>query len=315
MDAVLIYNSNSGGIDGATPEELQEALHRAGYDPVYRATKNEQDLDEILTGLNEGLVVAAGGDGTVHAVGKRLINRGVPLSILPLGTANNIARALGVEGDPTEIIAGLKKPRKRYFDMGRAKFPWGEEYFLEAMGFGFYADTLATYEPEQGKSILRGATAVAETLAQQRAYDCPMKLDSRDITGNYVMVEVLNTPSFGPWLTMAPGADLEDGLLELICIRADNRDGFLDYLTALLSNEIEELPSVSRECGRQLEITWMGFAFHVDGLVRPERIKELIDDQPDPTTPPPTLDTEEGKVVVDIVPRALEFWLPELDED
>jgi diacylglycerol kinase family enzyme len=54
------------------------------------------------------LVLAAGGDGTVGKVAHELIDSGIPLSVLPLGTANNLARTLGFIGSPREIIAGLE---------------------------------------------------------------------------------------------------------------------------------------------------------------------------------------------------------------
>lgn len=302
MQATLIYNPNSGGTGAIPPEELLQALREAGYEPRYEATETEEELDALLAGV-EGLVVTAGGDGTVHAVGKRLVNKKVPLLPLPLGTANNIATSLGLEGDPLELIAGLARPRRHYFDVGLVHFPWGQEYFLEAMGYGFYADTLATYEPERGKSVLRGLTALTETLSAQRSYACPLFLDGRDISGEYVMVEVLNTPSFGPWLKMAPNADLEDGLLEVIAISHQDRDSLLDYVGGILNESIDQLSSVSRQRGRVLEFTWTGFALHVDGEVRPDWIR---------SQPEGAAATDPAPIRVELRPRALEFWLPGL---
>lgn len=307
MQATLIYNPNSGGTNNITPEELQEALREVGYEPRYEATETEQDLDAVLAAA-QGLVVTAGGDGTVHAVGKRLVNKKIPLLPLPLGTANNIASSLGLNGSPLELIAGMVRPRRHYFDVGLVHFPWGQEYFLEAMGFGFYADTLAAYEPERGKSVLRGLAALRETLSAQRTCSCPMLLDGRDISGDYLMVEVLNTPAFGPWLKMAPGADLEDGLLEVVSICEKDRDSLLDYVAAILNETIDALPSVSRQRGRVLEIGWTGFAFHVDGEVRPEGIRP----QPDRPESP---EAKQATVRVELIPRGLEFWLPELENN
>lgn len=112
-----------------------EALIKAGYQPVYRATSSEEDLDHALDGVH-GLVVVGGGDGTVRAVASRLIGKNIPLAVIPSGTANNIARALGIEGNSLEIIAGLEQPMRRYYDVGKVQAPWGEDYFLEAAGYG-----------------------------------------------------------------------------------------------------------------------------------------------------------------------------------
>jgi diacylglycerol kinase (ATP) len=156
MDALLIYNPNAGTfrVKTATPDELASALNTVGFRPVYRATKTEAELDGVLEDV-DGLVVAAGGDGTLRAVATRLIGKGIPITPIPMGTSNNICRTLNIQGTPLEIVAGLKTPRKLPFDIGRVECPWGKEYFLEGMGFGFYADSLAFYHPEEGKSVIR----------------------------------------------------------------------------------------------------------------------------------------------------------------
>ncbi len=163
MKATLIFNKNAGGTSQYTPEELVGGLAEAGYEAVYRETGSEEELDEVLSSV-EGLVVAAGGDGTLRAVALRLVGQDTPLSLLPLGTANNIGRAFGIGGRPQEIVRALENPRKRKFDIGRVTAPWGEEYFLEGMGYGFFADALALYDPEQDKSILRSVSTFAQTL-------------------------------------------------------------------------------------------------------------------------------------------------------
>jgi diacylglycerol kinase family enzyme len=163
MKARLVYNQSAGMRHNITADDLVEALHQAGYDCVYTETDSEADLDPILADA-EGLIVAAGGDGTVRAVVTRIIGQDVALAVVPLGTANNIGRTLGVEGRPLEIVAGLESPRQRPFDVGHVQSPWDEPYFLEALGYGFYADALAAYRPDEGKSILRHIIAVAETI-------------------------------------------------------------------------------------------------------------------------------------------------------
>ena len=96
MQAQLIYNAKAGGLSSSPKKEnLLNALQEAGFDPVYKETNEEEDLDRVLADA-EGLVVAAGGDGTVRAVALRLLGRDVPLAIPPMGTANNIAKSLDV---------------------------------------------------------------------------------------------------------------------------------------------------------------------------------------------------------------------------
>jgi diacylglycerol kinase (ATP) len=312
MQATLIYNPNSGGTGKITPEELSEALSEAGYDPVYRSTGHEEELDQALRDI-QGLVVVAGGDGTIRAVANRLIGKDIPIAIVPGGTANNIARALAVEGKPLEVIAGLKQPMRRYFDVGRVQAPWGEDYFLEAAGYGLYASTLAAYNPEEGKSVLRSIEALTQTLNDYEASYCRLLLDGKDISGTYILVEALNTPAFGPRIKAAPNADPSDGLFEVLCVRDETRPGFLSYLTSLLREELDELPSVEVNKGRKLEICWQGVPFHVDGEVRPLGEESEGDQGDRKQFGISGQGKKDASICVEILPGALEFWLPETD--
>ena len=243
MQAHLIYNPNSGGIEQFTETELLDSLRAAGFDAFYQPTSREDDLDAALENV-EGLVVAAGGDGTLRAVATRLIGKGVPLAILPAGTANNIWRTFSVHASPKEIINGLKEPVSRYFDIGHVRAPWGNDYFLEAFGFGLYADILHFYEPEKGKSVIRSISALIQALSTPRPHRCRISLDGKDISGDYLLFEVLNTTAMGPRIKLAPEADPDDGLFEIVRIREDNRESLLTYISGLLVEELEELPGV-----------------------------------------------------------------------
>lgn len=299
MKATLIYNQNARQTDQVTVGALQNALQAAGYHPVYTPTMSEEDLEAALADADGGLVVASGGDGTVRAVATRLLGRDAVLSILPLGTANNIARTLGIEGDPLELISRLAEPVKRAFDVGRVTAPWGAHYFLEALGFGFYADTLEAYEPEKEKSILRAVRAFTQTLPDYQARPFTMFLDGQEISGDFLLVEVLNTTAFGPRLKVAPEADVADGLFEVIRVRSQEQDSFVRYMLSLVTEELDELPSVEVSRGSRLEIMWTGFPLHVDGELHPDNVGRPVGSA-----------GEEAKLLVEVMPQALEFWLP-----
>jgi diacylglycerol kinase (ATP) len=303
MEATLIYNQNAGTSGRPTVEELIERLQQAGYRPVYNATSCEDDLAAVLAEA-EGLVIAAGGDGTVRAVATRLIGREVAISILPMGTANNIARMLGIVGNPLQLIDGLARPIAQPFDIGYVRAPWGEDYFLEAMGCGLYADVLAAYRPEEGKSVVRGISALAQTLADYQSRPASMVVDGQEWSAPYVIVEAMNTTAFGPRLKVAPTADSADGLFDLVCVREDNREALSRYVRGLLTESFVDLPSVEHIRGRCLELAWDGFPIHVDGEVRPPVIQGegTVGEVERPVTP--------ATIYVEMLPQAIQFWLP-----
>src|SRR2546430_14356653 len=118
MRITLMHNPKAGR-GKLVKRDLMAALARAGHLAIYQSTK-KSDYKEALREPAD-LVLAAGGDGTVGKVGRELIDPGIPLSVLPLGTANNLARSLGFIGSADQIIAGLEGGKKRSFDIGVAR--------------------------------------------------------------------------------------------------------------------------------------------------------------------------------------------------
>lgn len=315
MQATLIINPNSGGAEQEKPEHLVEALRAAGYEPVLKSTSSEEELDTALNGVR-GLVVSAGGDGTFRAVATRLLGKNVFLTHLPLGTANNVGHSLGIEGGALEIIAGLKDPVKRHFDVGTVTAPWGRDYFIEACGFGLYADGLKIYDPNNGRSLLRSISSIIETINEFEAYSCQITLDGNDISGTYRMFEVLNTPRFGPWIKLAPEADPGDGMLDVVRIHPDSDESLFRYVASLLAEDLNELPNVEVSRAQRVEIRWQGnFPIHVDAEVRPPVSERPKTQNPARGAGDLSSHTEENIVRIGVLPKALEIWQPSPPED
>src|SRR3954464_279627 len=137
MRITLMHNPKAGN-GGHGKKALVAALKKSGHRVVYQSTK-KNDYKKALKKSTD-LVLVAGGDGTVTKVGRELIDSGVPLAVLPLGTANNVARTLGFTDSVEKIIKGLRRGKKHAFDVGLARGPWGKKHFLEGVGSGLFAD-------------------------------------------------------------------------------------------------------------------------------------------------------------------------------
>jgi hypothetical protein len=125
------------------------------------------------------------------------------------------------------------------------------------------------------------------------------------------MVEALNTPAFGPRIKLAPRADPSDGQLDLVCIRRENQDSFLTYIRSLVAEDLESLPSVDVLRGRKLEIQMPEtFTIHVDAELRPPASEKPPEESPAGGSRPQPVETQNGRVVVRVLQRAVQFWLP-----
>lgn len=304
MQTHLIFNPNARQCRSLDPNNLITALEKAGFDPVYKRTRTEADLEAAIQEV-EGLIVVAGGDGSLRAVVLRILDRGIPLAILPLGTANNVANSLGIKGRPEELIAGLQNPIRGRLDIGRVCSPLGEDYFLESWGYGLFAQILERYGPEKGKSVLRGVDSISETLTQFQPHYRKIRLDGEDISGSYLIVEAHNTPALGPRVQLAPTADPTDGWLDVLRVHEDHREGLLDYVTGVVTGKLGELPNVELVSGKRLEIPWTGFTYHVDAQVRPSPVEMGAGSASEPA------EKDGQKLVVDLIPKVVEVWLPQ----
>lgn len=313
MQANLIFNTTAGmKLNTPSVSEIQAALKAQGFDPIYHSTEKEEDLDELLVDV-EGLVVVAGGDGTLRAVITRLLDKkNVPILLLPTGTANNIASALNIPNDPLAIIKGLDRKRPFPFDVGKVTAPWGVDYFLEGSGFGFFADILASYDPAQGKSVLRSMKSFAEILSQGHAYHTSLTLDGEAVDGEFLLVEMLNTTAVGPRLKFAPDATPGDGLLDVVCIRESDRTGFLQYLASMLREDLDKLETVSVHKARQICLSWEGFAVHIDAELRPPGIQEQDEAGAYKMS---SRQFDSGQLTAEVLAGAVELWLPPLTEE
>ncbi len=298
----LIYNPNAGSTNLISAEELCDLLREAGFEPAYKVTERQEDLEQVMQ-RPRGLYVVAGGDGSVRAAAKFLMGRKAPLTILPLGTANNIAASLGIRGPVSEILAGLKNHQSFLFDVGLIRMGEIRDYFLEVFGIGLFAESLAKYQPEKGKSLLRSLITALQTISTHESQSYKIKLDGKDVSGKCLMVEVMNTPSFGIGIKAAPQADPGDGLLDVVCVQEENRESLLTYALAMMEERLEELPSINVLRGRRLEISWNGFYMHTDAEVYPKDLESAINSD------------REKKIRIDLRPKALEFWIPQPDQN
>jgi diacylglycerol kinase (ATP) len=294
MEAYLVYNGEAGSVGERDASFYQRALDQAGFEPVYRVTHCEDDVAAVLESAR-GLVVVVGGDGSLRAVATRLVGRQVPIALVPAGTANNVGSALGLTGDPVAVIQGLAHPRKRSLDIGVVRAPWGQSYFLEGAGFGLFAEALARYRPEDGKSVLRGVKTLLEVLSELPAQTTRLRLNGQEEEGEYLLLDAMNTPAVGPRIPLARQADMSDGLLDLVRVEAGARDSYLAYLTGLLSGEFAQLDSVQVQRVREFEFFWTGFPIHQDAVYQQWERQGA----------------EHGVWVrVEVLPAALELWLP-----
>jgi diacylglycerol kinase family enzyme len=286
MRVILLHNPKAGDAKHGK-EQLMEALAEAGHHATYQSTK-EGGLKKALNQPTD-LVLAAGGDGTVAKVAYRLIDSGIPLGVLPLGTANNLARALGFVASPEELIARLEGGEKQLFDVGLATGPWGERYFFEGVGGGLLADYVRAAKKEEkgtGKAenlskdqeMARHGALLRRMLHDYPARQWKIKVDGKDISGRYILWEAMNIRSVGPALHLAPQAETRDGRFDFVCARTADRARLMEHFDARVAGKKSKSPLPTKRF-RELRIVWKGSTIHLDDeLWRNKKSKKSSDE-------------------------------------
>ena len=220
--ARVICNPSSGG--GAyDPDELRAEFD--GYELDWVQTEGPGDASEAAREWPEGLLIVAGGDGTindaVNGLGKAGFPEGVTLGILPAGTGNDLAATLCIPDDPDEAEDVIRQGRVRTLDVARVRSEGIEErFFINVATGGLGAEISDANEGELKKrwgklSYLRASMEVAKDFDVK---ELDLYLDGELHRVQAVNVVVGNCRYAGGGWLAAPNANPEDGLLDVVII-------------------------------------------------------------------------------------------------
>jgi diacylglycerol kinase family enzyme len=271
----LIHNPGAGSQGKDDARKLEKLLRRAGHEARYVSSKDD-DWKRALK-KRADLVAVAGGDGTVGRVVRRMVGRDVPVTLLPSGTANNIARTFGLlDRSFEDLVAGWEGARRVKLDLGLAEGPWGERYFIEGLGAGLFASLLARPKKKNAKlgspeSVVdRALRRLQDMAVHSEAVEVAAALDGKDISGRYLLFEAINLRYVGPNMFLAPNGKPGDGLLDVVLVTEDERAWMLEYLNRWQHNR-ERLAVLPTRQGRRLQIEWTGYELHIDDKLYPRK--------------------------------------------
>jgi diacylglycerol kinase (ATP) len=232
MRALVVHNPSAGS-GHPSRDELLRLLDESGFSTQYFSSKDD-GYKTALARSDAEIVIVAGGDGTVAKIARNIHDRKIPLAILPLGTANNVARSLAINGEIGRLVPALREAPLKRLDVGCAAGPWGEWNFLESVGWGALAKVVDIGVPDdtREKQIASGRELFAEILeAAAPTYIC-LEIDGHRMEGDFVFVEILNIGMTGPRVLISPSAEPGDQLLDIVILPAGRKQEMIDWLRA-----------------------------------------------------------------------------------
>ena len=234
MRVCLYWNENAG--EGTTFDEIRRFIEKAGH-RISRVVEHGEELGQVCREPHD-CVAAAGGDGTVARAGRALAFGHMPLAIVPLGTANNIAASLGIDADPERAINAWKGQHVVRVDVGAVEDALGRCLFLEGVGVGLLPAGIEAGRKALPKNsghdpiaaVTKARKLFLETLLKLEPRRYRLSIEGTSLDEESLLVEILNIPAVGPRIRLSNEANPADGLLSVVVAGPADRELIAEHL-------------------------------------------------------------------------------------
>jgi diacylglycerol kinase (ATP) len=257
--ARLIYNPTSGReeMKKKLPDILQR-LEQGGIETSCHATTCEGDAtraaaEAVQRGFD--IVISAGGDGTLNEVINGLAekNSRPALGILPLGTTNDFARALGIPKQLEAACDLITRQHVKLIDVGKVN----QRYFINVAGGGYMTEL--TYEVPSKLKTMLGQLAYYMKGLEKLPYLHPINLvvesEERNLEEKVMLFLIANSNYVGGHEKIAPEADLSDGLFDVFIMKKCNLAEFVRVVSLALRGEHLNDPNVIYFKTKQIKVS------------------------------------------------------------
>jgi len=261
-------------------------LEKNEYDLIFTEGPNHAiELARRAVEEHIDMVVAIGGDGTVNEVAAPLLFSDSSLGIIPGGSGNGFAMHLGIGRKMDQAIKFLNTAKKITIDTCKVN----DEFYINLAGVGF--DASVAYFTKQSsdrgfKVYFNGA--MKEALSYKNKH-YKISFDDKVIEDKFLSVNVANASMFGYNFKIAPLANLQDGVLDLVMIRDASKARYITSVWRFLNGSLHKSPIVDIYKTKSVTIeSTSQIHYHRDGE------GALYD----------------GKMTYSIVPQSLQLWVP-----
>ena len=259
MTVVVVANPTAGrGRAGTLIGRVAAELQALGIDHHVRVSESAQDLERLAraaAGDGAQFVAVLGGDGSVGAAANGLVGSGTALAVLPAGTGDDFAKAIG----PAKLEAAtrlLAAPDVREVDLLKVTAGAQERYVVNIAGAGFDSEV---NETANAMSLRLGSTgtyvaAVLKTLRRFVPASYRIEVDDERLDCDAMLVVVGNSRSYGGGMRVLPAASIDDGQLDVCVVRALSTSAFLRAFPRVFRGTHVRHPKVTMLRGRRASV-------------------------------------------------------------
>ena len=241
--AKLLINPQAwhGESDGNVIEHICDRLAALGIDAeAVILSPDEPGGDVAKAATQDGfpLIIAAGGDGTIHEIARGLLDTKATLGIIPFGTMNNIAASLNIPTDLDAACEIIAHGKRQNMDVGMIN----GQPFLEAVSVGFEVPLFSLGEQTRHQGMggmLRAGVGVLGALIAARPHGITIEMDGQRKLVRAQQITICNTPRYGLGFAPAPDALVDDGRLDIVIERHARRWDIVRHYWSIMNGKRE----------------------------------------------------------------------------
>lgn len=263
---LFIVNPKAGtNLQKHIRQSVDEHLNHKKFEYGIWLTEQEGHAYELTQkAIEEGyeIIVAVGGDGSINEVASALMGTSIVLGIIPAGSGNGLAMHLGYGRDIDEAIKKLNTAEEMTIDRGSLN---GRPFFNMA-GVGFDGLVSNLMKGSHWRGFLPYFFKSLEAGLSYTSRDCEIWLDGLYIERKCFAISVANGPMYGYNFQIAPDAQLDDGLFEVVILKDAPRWQYIAALPAMLNSKIYDAEFVEHFAAKHVKIVAKGENYvHLDG--------------------------------------------------
>jgi diacylglycerol kinase (ATP) len=257
---VVVANPSSGrGKGGKLIGRADRILHELGVDHEVKVSGSAQDLEKKAQAAADSgaeIVAVLGGDGSVSAAANGILGTGAAMSVLPGGTGDDFAKAIGA-GKFDAAVRLLAAPRVEKVDVVKLTTGTNDfRYFVNVAGAGFDSEV---NETANAMKVNLGSTgtyvaALIKTLSRFSPAHYEIAIDDDESSLDAMLVIVGVGISYGGGMKVLPSASLTDGLLDICIVEALSKGAFLRAFPKVYNGSHATHPKIQMHRGRRVSV-------------------------------------------------------------
>lgn len=249
-------------------DDLLTKLEQLGFILLQESTENPRQISEVIRRYRNqvDLVIIGGGDGTLNAAVEGLIDTQLPLGILPLGTANDLARTLKIPTSIPDACQVIATGKLQKIDLGWVN---GKYFFnVASCGLSVQITQRLTKEAKRRWGVFAYAAIALQVILQARSFKAEIRQGGESIFVKTIQIAVGNGRHYGGGMTVVHDATIDDCRLDLYSLEIRHWWQILAILPALWQGTQAALPGVRSLQGTEIEIyTRKPLAINTDGEI------------------------------------------------